>query len=516
MDLTPELEREEPASSAGLLFGRLPRPLRRHLRRRAALPRARLAAWATASSSPGRSGRAGNPAGGQGSLRHRRARDDVRLGDLRRARAERDGARRSRSLEAAGYAVAGKTNLHEFAYGTTSENPHFGDVPNPRRARTRRRRVERRLGGGARGRAADAALGTDSAGSIRIPAACCGIVGFKPTHGLVSLEGCWPLAPSFDHAGPMARTSPAARRCWPRSSPGFEPRAARVAGGARASASPGRSSPTRSCAPGSRRAAALFPRRRSSSCRCPTGRLRAVHARGRRRPPRALRASTRTRYGEDVRIKLERCLAVRDSEVERGARLRAEYEGGERGDDGTRSHAHADAADRRAAARRRRYRRSRGARVADPLHVPVQRARLARAGAPVRSRRRTDCRRRSSSRAGPAPTRSCSRQAGCSRRRCDARPRVRTLAGRRRRCDHARALRRERPARRDEARSDARLGGRPGRRGAPARADRGRAARRARARRGVRRRRGRGRALDPRSDRRDARTTSAGSRSSRR
>jgi Asp-tRNA(Asn)/Glu-tRNA(Gln) amidotransferase A subunit family amidase len=51
----------------------------------------------------------------------------------------------------------------------------------------------------------DAALGTDSAGSIRIPAACCGVVGFKPTHGLVPMDGCWPLAPSFDTAGPMAR-----------------------------------------------------------------------------------------------------------------------------------------------------------------------------------------------------------------------------------------------------------------------------------------------------------------------
>jgi aspartyl-tRNA(Asn)/glutamyl-tRNA(Gln) amidotransferase subunit A len=52
---------------------------------------------------------------------------------------------------------------------------------------------------------ADVALGSDSAGSIRIPAACCGVVGLKPTFGLVSLDGCFPLAPSFDHAGPMAR-----------------------------------------------------------------------------------------------------------------------------------------------------------------------------------------------------------------------------------------------------------------------------------------------------------------------
>src|SRR5215217_9693772 len=111
-----------------------------------------------------------------------------------------------RLLEAAGYANVGKTNLHEFAYGVTSENPHFGTVPNPLR--------EGRIAGGSSGGSAaalaaglaDAALGTDSGGSIRIPAACCGIVGFKPTHGLVSLEGCFPLAPSWDHVGPMART----------------------------------------------------------------------------------------------------------------------------------------------------------------------------------------------------------------------------------------------------------------------------------------------------------------------
>ena len=107
-------------------------------------------------------------------------------------------------LEAAGYANVGKTNLHEFAYGITSVNPHFGTVPNPR--------YPGRMAGGSSGGSAAAiaaglaeyALGTDSGGSIRIPAACCGIVGFKPSYGLVSLDGVFPLAPSFDHAGPMA------------------------------------------------------------------------------------------------------------------------------------------------------------------------------------------------------------------------------------------------------------------------------------------------------------------------
>jgi aspartyl-tRNA(Asn)/glutamyl-tRNA(Gln) amidotransferase subunit A len=109
-------------------------------------------------------------------------------------------------LENAGYATVAKANLHEFAYGTTSENPHFGWVPNPV--------APGRIAGGSSGGSAaalaaglaDAALGTDSGGSIRIPAAFCGVVGFKPSHGLVPLDGCWPLAPSYDHAGPMART----------------------------------------------------------------------------------------------------------------------------------------------------------------------------------------------------------------------------------------------------------------------------------------------------------------------
>src|SRR5205085_11485620 len=108
-------------------------------------------------------------------------------------------------LEQAGWANVGKTNLHEFAYGTTSQNLHYGTVPNPSHP-------GRTAGGSSGGSAAalaaglaDLAVGTDSGGSIRIPAACCGIVGLKPSFGLVSTDGVFPLAPSYDHAGPMAR-----------------------------------------------------------------------------------------------------------------------------------------------------------------------------------------------------------------------------------------------------------------------------------------------------------------------
>ena len=127
-----------------------------------------------------------------------------------------------RLLEDAGYVNIGKANLHEFAYGVTSENPHYGAVPNPLAP-------GRTAGGSSGGSAAalaaglaDAALGSDSAGSIRIPAACCGVVGFKPTYGLVPIDGCFPLAPSFDHAGPMAPDVRGCVRMMEALVPGFE------------------------------------------------------------------------------------------------------------------------------------------------------------------------------------------------------------------------------------------------------------------------------------------------------
>jgi aspartyl-tRNA(Asn)/glutamyl-tRNA(Gln) amidotransferase subunit A len=109
-------------------------------------------------------------------------------------------------LEAAGAAVIGKANLHEFAWGLTGQNPHWGFVQNPVRP-------GRVAGGSSAGNAAALAanlcalgLGSDTGGSLRVPAACCEVVGFKPTHGKVPIDGCFPLAPTFDTVGPIART----------------------------------------------------------------------------------------------------------------------------------------------------------------------------------------------------------------------------------------------------------------------------------------------------------------------
>jgi aspartyl-tRNA(Asn)/glutamyl-tRNA(Gln) amidotransferase subunit A len=127
-------------------------------------------------------------------------------------------------LEDAGYVNVGKANLHEFAWGITSENEHYGTVPNPL--------APGRIAGGSSGGSAaavaaglaDFGLGSDSGGSIRIPAACCGLTGFKPTYGLVPIDGCFPLAPSFDHAGPIARDVAGCVEMMQALAPGFEQR----------------------------------------------------------------------------------------------------------------------------------------------------------------------------------------------------------------------------------------------------------------------------------------------------
>lgn len=109
-------------------------------------------------------------------------------------------------LRAAGAIILGKTNLHEYAYGTTSENSHYGDSRNP----WNRAKITGGSSGGSASSVASglamASIGTDTGGSIRIPAALCGIVGLKPTYGRVSKSGVFPLAHSLDHVGPMTRT----------------------------------------------------------------------------------------------------------------------------------------------------------------------------------------------------------------------------------------------------------------------------------------------------------------------
>jgi len=111
-----------------------------------------------------------------------------------------------KKLKEAGAVIVGKTNLHEFAFGVTTVNPHYGIARNPW--------DRERISGGSSGGSASAvalglgfaSLGTDTGGSIRIPASLCGIVGLKPTYGRVSLRGVVPLSWSLDHAGPMTRT----------------------------------------------------------------------------------------------------------------------------------------------------------------------------------------------------------------------------------------------------------------------------------------------------------------------
>ncbi|MGM7724280.1 amidase [Metabacillus sp. Hm71] len=109
------------------------------------------------------------------------------------------------TLEQSGSILLGKNNMYEYAFGITSENPFFGDIINPWN--------ENKTAGGSSGGSAAAvaanfslcSIGTDTAGSIRVPASCCGVVGLKPTYHLISMKGMTPLSWSLDHAGPITR-----------------------------------------------------------------------------------------------------------------------------------------------------------------------------------------------------------------------------------------------------------------------------------------------------------------------
>src|SRR6188508_1399167 len=225
-------------------------------------------------------------------------------------------------LEAAGYANVGKTNLHEFAYGITSVNPHYGTVRNPA--------YPGRVAGGSSGGSAaalaaglaDAALGSDSGGSIRIPAACCGVTGFKPTWGLVPIEGCFPLAPSFDHAGPMARDVDGCERMLEALVPGFDPTEVELDDVEVGLAWTELADPLVRARVEA--AAERFPRVRRLELALAEGFYDAfsrevadVH--------RELFAEHADSYGENVRPKIEWCLAVTDAEYERACERRERY-----------------------------------------------------------------------------------------------------------------------------------------------------------------------------------------------
>ena len=225
-------------------------------------------------------------------------------------------------LEAAGFAVAGKTNLHEFAYGISSQNPHYGTVPNPI--------APRRLAGGSSGGSAAAiasgevelALGTDSAGSIRIPAAWCGVVGFKPTHGLVSAEGCFPLAASYDVVGPMASSVEGCQRLMCTLAPGFEPAELESLEELRVGVAwLDRADPL--VRERVAEAAAFFPRRREIEL--PFAPNREDFLREAADVHRALFPGNEDLYGENVRGKIEDSLRVTDAEVAAAEHARAAY-----------------------------------------------------------------------------------------------------------------------------------------------------------------------------------------------
>ena len=204
------------------------------------------------------------------------------------------------TLEERGWVDVGKANLHELAYGVTSQNLHYGVVPNPRHPGLT-------AGGSSGGSAAaivlgeaDAALGTDTGGSIRIPAACCEIAGFKPTYGLWSTNGVFPLAPSFDHAGPMATDVSGCIDLMNLDVEKLELEDLRIASAWGGAIGEPVEFPT---------ARSVFP----------------VFAREVGDVHRTLYPENAELYGENIRSKIEMCIAVGDAEYEAGLRARVEH-----------------------------------------------------------------------------------------------------------------------------------------------------------------------------------------------
>ena len=229
-----------------------------------------------------------------------------------------------RRLESAGYAVAGKTNLHEFAFGISSQNAAFGTVPNPI--------APGRLAGGSSGGSAaaiaagevDLALGSDSGGSIRIPAGWCGIVGFKPAYGLVPTDGCFPLAPSYDHVGPMASSVEGCEQLLGALVPDFAPdRTESLEELAVGVAWTEHADPLVRARV--EEAAARFPRARRLEFPFPDPGEWALFAREIADVHRALFPEHADEYGETVRAKIEACFEVTDAAVAAAERLRAGY-----------------------------------------------------------------------------------------------------------------------------------------------------------------------------------------------
>jgi aspartyl-tRNA(Asn)/glutamyl-tRNA(Gln) amidotransferase subunit A len=226
-------------------------------------------------------------------------------------------------LQAAGYTSVGKANLHEFAWGITSENPHYGRVPNPLAA-------DRIAGGSSGGCAAalaaglaDAALGSDSGGSIRIPAACCGVTGFKPSFGLVPTNGCFPLAPSFDHVGPMARDVAGCEAMMQVLVPGFAASSVDALSDLKVGVAwtdnagllvRGRVA----------EAAALFSRTRALDLPLPDG-IGPAFSREAAEVHADLWREQRHLYGENVAYKLDLAMRISDAEVAAALRARERY-----------------------------------------------------------------------------------------------------------------------------------------------------------------------------------------------